>query len=190
MKKIGGWSHFQPARVKASAKRIKLSKKRRFFVTTYSPHAKTTGTCENKSRKVANTFRPCLRKVDKVYTGGCLMSTEPSAKAAADFLFHLGGADIPFSLVVGERDVWLAGEGQDAVFVFTQAIKQVAAFGLFRLAASAALWGRFFLIRFFENIDYRTWHFVQVQEKTVHRLSPHHAVVPQPFQFAQQVRTT
>ena len=38
--------------------------------------------------------------------------------------------------------------GQDAVFVFAQAVEQVTTFGLFRLAASAGLWGRFFLIRF------------------------------------------
>jgi len=36
------------------------------IVTTYRPHANTTERRKNKSRSVANTFNPCLRKVEVV----------------------------------------------------------------------------------------------------------------------------
>ena len=57
-----------------------------------------------------------------------------SSKAAGDFLFHLDHADVLLALVVGEGDVGIEQEGEDAIVIVLQAVEEVGGLGLFGAA--------------------------------------------------------
>jgi hypothetical protein len=53
------------------------------------------------------------------------------AKASPNFLLHLCWSQVPFSLIVGKRDIGLEDKSEDSCLVFSKAVEQLSALGLF-----------------------------------------------------------
>ena len=59
------------------------------------------------------------------------LGTFESSEATGHLLFHLDHADVLLALVVGEGDIGIKQEGEDAKVVVLEAVDQVGGFVLF-----------------------------------------------------------
>jgi hypothetical protein len=103
------------------------------------------------------------------------MSALFGAKTTADFLLNLSTAQVPLSLVIGERDACLKSKGEHPILVLLKPIKQVTPWGLLWSPALTLLWWRLLLIGLSKNHAIappnilfashdRSWRFMQFQQ--------------------------
>ena len=63
------------------------------------------------------------------------LSALEGSKGSRDFLLNFHHANILLGLIIGEWDIEVVEESQDARFMFFETIQEIKSFGLFRAAA-------------------------------------------------------
>ena len=75
-----------------------------------------------------------------------MLGTFEGLEISGNLLFGFQASDVPFGLIVGERDTIDESKSQPAVLMAGQTIEQVPAFGVFGLAPFALYGRRFFAV--------------------------------------------